>query len=199
MDLFLIFVSSALINNYVLTRFLGLCPFFGVSKRTEAAVGMGLAVTFVLALASAITWVFQLLLVELKLEFLQTMVFILVIASLVQFIEIVLKKAIPVIHSMLGIYLPMITTNCIILGAALLNIRENLGFLQSVVNGTGAGAGFLIAISMMSVVRERYENNPEVPRIFRGYPLALFSAGLMSIAFLGFQNLATGLEALIGR
>jgi len=199
-NLFFILIGSALINNFVLTQFLGLCPYFGVSRKTEAAIGMGIAVTFVMVIASAVTWVFyNLILVPLGMTFLQTVVFILVIASVVQFIEVFMKKTLAKIYSMLGIYLPMITTNCVIIGVALINIRDRFTFVQAVVNAVGAGAGFLLAIVLMAVIREKYDNHPDVPWIFQGFPLALFSAGLMSIAFLGFQNLIPGLQGLIGR
>jgi len=199
-NLFLIIVGSALISNFVLTQFLGLCPFFGVSRRSEGAIGMGLAVTFVMTIAAAVTWAFHTLVLErFDMRFLQTVVFILIISSVVQFIEVFMKKMVPSIYSMLGIYLPMITTNCAVIGVALINIRDQLTLIQSVLNAVGAGIGFLIAIVLMAVIREKYENHPEVPWAFRGFPLALFSAGLMSIAFLGFQNLAPGLRALMGR
>ncbi|MCL2599757.1 MAG: RnfABCDGE type electron transport complex subunit A [Treponema sp.] len=200
MDLFLILIGAALINNYVLTQFLGLCPYFGVSKKTEAAIGMGVAVTFVMVIAAAVTWVFynfvlvprDVPFLRSDLTFLQTVVFILVIASIVQFIEVFMKKTFAKIYSMLGIYLPMITTNCVIIGVTLINIRDQFTFIQAVVNAVGAGAGFLLAIVLMAVIREKYDNHPDVPWIFQGFPLALFSAGLMSIAFMGFQNLAIG-------
>ena len=193
MDLVLILVSAALINNFVLTQFLGLCPYFGVSKKTEAAVGMGLAVLFVMTIAAAITWtVYHLVLVPFGMTYLHTVVFILIIASVVQFIEVFMKKTLAKIYSMLGIFLPMITTNCVIIGVTLINIRDSHGFVHAIVNAVGAGAGFLLAIVLMSVIREKYDNHPEVPRVFQGFPLALFSAGLMSIAFMGFQNLVIG-------
>jgi len=193
MDLFLILIGAALINNYVLTQFLGLCPYFGVSRKTEAAIGMGLSVMFVMTLASIFTWLFyNFVLLPFGIEYLQTVVFILVIASIVQFVEVFMKKTFGKLYSMLGIYLPMITTNCVIVGVALINIRDQHGFVQAIVNAVGAGAGFLLAIVLMAVIREKYDNHPDVPRIFQGFPLALFSAGLMSIAFMGFQNLAIG-------
>jgi electron transport complex protein RnfA len=192
-SLFTVLIGAALINNFVFTQFLGLCPFFGVSRRTEAAMGMGLSVTFVLTIASAATWVFYFKVLEpLGLDYLKIMVFVLVIAAIVQFLEMYMKKAFKGLYAMLGIYLPMITTNCIITGVALLNVGSGYGFLASVVYALGAGLGFLLAIVLMSVVREKYENHPSVPRIFQGFPLALFAAGLMSIAFMGFQNLSIG-------
>ena len=193
MDLFLILLGAALINNYVLTQFLGLCPYFGVSRKTEAAIGMGLSVMFVMTLASIFTWLFyNLILLPLGMTYLQTVVFILVIASIVQFVEVFMKKTFGKLYSMLGIYLPMITTNCVIVGVALINIRDQFTLVQAIVNAVGAGAGFLLAIVLMAVIREKYDNHPDVPLIFQGFPLALFSAGLMSIAFLGFQNLTIG-------
>jgi len=193
MDLFLILIGASLINNFVLTQFLGLCPYFGVSRKTEAAIGMGLSVTFVMVIAAAVTWVFyNFVLLPFGIEYLQTIVFILVIASVVQFIEVFMKKTFAKIYSMLGIYLPMITVNCSIIGVALINIRDQHNFISAIVNAIGAGAGFFLAIVLMAVIREKYDNHPDVPRIFQGFPLALFSAGLMSIAFMGFQNLAIG-------
>ena len=193
MDLFLILIGAALINNYVLTQFLGLCPYFGVSRKTEAAIGMGLSVMFVMTLASIFTWLFyNFVLLPFGIEYLQTVVFILIIASIVQFVEVFMKKTFNKLYSMLGIYLPMITTNCVIVGVALINIRDQHNFVQAIVNAVGAGAGFLLAIVLMAVIREKYDNHPDVPWIFQGFPLALFSAGLMSIAFMGFQNLAIG-------
>jgi len=192
-DLFLILIGAALINNYVLTQFLGLCPYFGVSRKTEAAIGMGLSVMFVMTLASIFTWLFyNFVLLPFGIEYLQTVVFILIIASIVQFVEVFMKKTFNKLYSMLGIYLPMITTNCVIVGVALINIRDQHNFVQAIVNAVGAGAGFLLAIVLMAVIREKYDNHPDVPWIFQGFPLALFSAGLMSIAFMGFQNLAIG-------
>jgi len=193
MDLFLILIGAALINNYVLAQFLGLCPFFGVSRKTEAAIGMGLSVIFVMTLASIFTWIFyNFILLPLGITYLQTVVFILVIASIVQFVEVFMKKTFAKLYSMLGIYLPMITTNCVIVGVALINIRDQFSFIQMLVNSLGAGVGFLLAIVLLAVIREKYDNHPDVPWIFQGFPLALFSAGLMSIAFMGFQNLTIG-------
>ena len=193
MDLFLILIGATLINNYVLAQFLGLCPFFGVSRKTEAAIGMGLSVIFVMTLASIFTWIFyNFILLPLGITYLQTVVFILVIASIVQFVEVFMKKTFAKLYSMLGIYLPMITTNCVIVGVALINIRDQFSFIQMLVNSLGAGVGFLLAIVLLAVIREKYDNHPDVPWIFQGFPLALFSAGLMSIAFMGFQNLTIG-------
>ena len=190
MDVIVIFIGAALINNYVLTQFLGMCPFFGVSRKMETALGMGLSVLFVLTIASVVTHVFyNQVLVRLGIEYMQIIVFILIIASIVQFVEVYMKKTFRAIYDVLGIFLPLITVNCAIMGAALLNIRDNLTFVQAVFNSIGAGAGFLLAIVMLAAIREKYENHPDVPWVFQGFPLALFSAGLMSIGFMGFQGL----------
>jgi len=184
-----IIIGSVLVNNFVFMRFLGICPFLGVSRQLSTATGMGMAVVFVMTLASAITWVFHhLLLVPFGLEYLQTVVFILVIASLVQFVEMVIQKISPPLYQALGIYLPIITTNCAILGVALINVRQHYAFLESVVNGLAAGIGFTLAIVLFAGVRERLEF-ADVPPAMKGVPIALVSAGLMSVAFFGFQNL----------
>jgi electron transport complex protein RnfA len=193
MNLFLIFIGAALINNYVLTQFLGMCPFFGVSKKTETALGMGISVTFVLIIASAITFPFyKYVLLPLDIAYLQTVVFILIVASIVQFVEVYMKKMFRSLYSMLGIFLPLITTNCVILGTTLINIKNNFTFLEAIINSIGAGGGFLLAIVLLAAIREKYDNHPDVPWIFQGFPLALFSAGFMSIAFLGFLGLSVG-------
>jgi electron transport complex protein RnfA len=193
MSLFLIFIGAALINNYVLTQFLGMCPFFGVTKKTDTAVGMGLSVMFVMTLASVITLLFYTyVLVPLRLEYLRTITFILIIASIVQFLEMYMKKALGTLYATLGIFLPMITVNCVILGVTLINVRyiaDTHPLIESVANSLGAGAGFLLALVLLAAIREKYDNHPDVPWIFQGFPLALFSAGLMSIAFMGFQGL----------
>jgi len=190
MDIFLILIGAAFINNYVLVQFLGMCPFFGVSKKTETAIGMGLSVMFVMVLSSIMTYLFfQLVLVPLGITFLRTVVFILIIASIVQFVEVFMKKMFTALYSMLGIYLPLITVNCAIFGVALINIRDQFTFVEAVVNSVGAGAGFTLAMLMMAGIREKYDANPDVPELFKGFPLALFSAGLMSIAFMGFMGL----------
>ncbi|MCL2230620.1 MAG: RnfABCDGE type electron transport complex subunit A [Treponema sp.] len=195
MELFFILIGATLINNYVLVQFLGMCPFFGVSKKTETALGMGLSVMFVMTLASAITFLFYVYVLKpLKIEYLQTVSFILIIASIVQFIEVFMKKMFKVLYSMLGVYLPLITVNCAIFGVTLINIQkkyslENYSFLESIVNSIGAGAGFTLAMLLLAGIREKYDNNPDVPEVFKGFPLALFSAGLMSIAFMGFMGL----------
>ena len=190
MDIFLILIGAVFINNYVLVQFLGMCPFFGVSKKTESAIGMGLSVMFVMTLSSIMTYLFfRFILVPLDITFLRTVVFILIIASIVQFVEVFMKKMFTSLYSMLGIYLPLITVNCAIFGVALINIRDQLTFIQAVVNSLGAGAGFTLAMLLMAGIREKYEGNPDVPELFNGFPLALFSAGLMSIAFMGFMGL----------
>jgi electron transport complex protein RnfA len=193
MNVIFVFISAAFINNYVLTQFLGMCPFFGVSKKTESALGMGLSVLFVMTLASILTHFFyQLVLLPLNITYLQTLVFILIIACIVQFVEVFMKKTFRTLYAMLGIYLPMITTNCAIFGVTLINIKEKYTLIETIVNSIGAGGGFLLAMVLLAAIREKYDNHPDVPWIFRGFPLALFGAGLMSIAFLGFQGMVMG-------
>ena len=190
MDMFLILIGAALINNYVLVQFLGMYPFFGVSKKTETALGMGFSVMFVMMLSSVMTFLFfKFVLDPLGLTYLRTIVFILIIASIVQFVEVFMKKMFTGLYSMLGIYLPLITVNCAIFGVALINIRDEFTFAQAIVNSLGAGAGFTLAMLLMAGIREKYDVNPDVPELFKGFPLALFSAGLMSIAFMGFMGL----------
>jgi len=193
MNWFLIFIGAAFINNYVLAQFLGMCPFFGVSKKTEAALGMGLSVMFVMTIASAITFIFyRYILLPLDIAYLQTVAFILIIASIVQFVEVFMKKMFRTIYSLLGIYLPMITTNCIIFGVTLINIKNQYTFFEAIINSLGAGAGFMLSLVLLAVIREKYDKHPDIPWIFQGFPLALFSAGFMSIAFLGFQGFLAG-------
>lgn len=183
-------LGAILIENFVLVKFLGICPFLGVSKKTETAVGMGMAVIFTMTLASAITWfVNEYVLVLLKLEYMQTLAFILVIAALVQFVEMVLQKLMPALYNALGIYLPLITTNCAVLGVALLNIRNGYSFIESIVYGFMAGVGFTLAIVLFSTVRERVQFS-DYPKCFEGFPIALVSAALIAIAFMGFQGLS---------
>ena len=190
MKIFYIIISSMLVNNFVLSRFLGICSFLGVSKKTDTAFGMGLAVTFVMALASFMSWiVFNLILVPLHLEYLYTLAFILVIAALVQFIEMVIQKTNPGLYKALGIYLPLITTNCAVLAVAIINMNENYNLLESVVNGVSAALGYFLAIVLLSGIRERIDNNKNMPEALKGFPITLITAGLMSIAFLGFQGL----------
>lgn len=188
-NLFVIVVSAILVNNFVLSRFLGICPFLGVSRQVETATGMGMAVTFVMTMAGTITWaVSNFLLVPLGLEYLQTGAFILVIAALVQFVEFVLQKTSPTLYQALGVYLPLITTNCAVLGLALLNIQYKYGFIPSLVNSVAAALGFMLAIVLFAGIRERLELS-DIPKPFEGFPIALISASLMAIAFLGFSGL----------
>ena len=188
-ELLLIAIGSALVNNVVLSQFLGLCPFLGVSKKVETSAGMGAAVIFVITIASAVTsLVYTGILVNLHLEYLQTIVFILVIAPLVQFVEMFLKKSMPSLYEALGVYLPLITTNCAVLGVALTNVTKSYNFVQSVVNGIGISVGFTIAIVMLAGVREKIEHN-DVPYSFQGSPIVLITSGLMAIAFFGFSGL----------
>ncbi len=189
MNLIFIAIGAILVNNVVLTRFLGICPFVGVSKNIESSIGMGWAVMFVMTLASAISWIIQTyLLIPYQIEYLQTIFFILVIASLVQFIEMFVKKYSPALEKMLGIYLPLITTNCAVLGIAVININNKYTFVESLVNGLSAGIGFTLALVLMAGIRERLEKC-DVPMAFRGVPITFITASLMSIAFLGFQGL----------
>ena len=188
-ELLLIAIGSALVNNVVLSQFLGLCPFLGVSKKTETAAGMGVAVIFVITIASACTsLIYDHILVTLGIEYLQTIVFILVIVALVQFVEMFLKKNMVSLYQALGVYLPLITTNCAVLGVALTNVQEGYGFAESVVNGIGISTGFAIAIVLLSGIREKIEHN-DVPHAFKGSPIVLITASLMSIAFFGFSGL----------
>jgi len=188
--LFIVFLSAALVNNFVLTRFLGICPFIGVSRQLESAAGMGAAVTFVLLLSALVTWLIQKFILQpLDIVYLQTVFFILIIAALVQLLEMLLAKFSPVLQKMLGVYLPLITTNCIVLGAALINVRDYAGdLLSALANSLGAGLGFALILLVMSGIRERLDKTP-VPLAFRGVPIAFITAALMSIAFLGFSGL----------
>jgi len=190
MDIFFILIGATLINNYVLVQFLGMCPFFGVSKKTGTALGMGLSVMFVMTLSSAITYLFyDYVLVPFGITYLRTVVFILIIASIVQFVEVFLKKMFTGLYAMLGVYLPLITANCAIFGVTLINIKNEYTFIGVIVNSIGAGAGFTLAMILLAGIREKYEANLDIPEVFKGFPLALFSAGLMSIAFMGFLGL----------
>jgi len=187
--LLIILFSSILVNNFVMVRFLGICPFLGVSKQVETAVGMGMAVTFVMAIASAITYMVQaLILVPLGIEYMQTIAFILVIAALVQLVEMIIQKISPTLYQALGVYLPLITTNCAVLGVAILNIESGYNLLETIINGTGGALGFTLAIVLFAGVRERLELS-SISDVLKGFPIALITAGLMSIAFLGFQGL----------
>ena len=186
--IFAIILSAVLTNNFIFSQFLGCCPFLGCSSKIDTAAGMGLAVTFVMGLASAICWLVNLLLVQLGLQFLQTIAYILVIAALVQFIEMFLKKSIPSLYSALGIYLPLITTNCAVLGVVLLNVQNNYNFISSVVYGITGGLGFLLAIVLFASIRERLVF-ADYPKCWDGFPIALITAGLMALAFMGFSGL----------
>ncbi len=189
MNLILLILAGIFVNNYVLSQFLGICPFLGVSKKVETAAGMGVAVIFVMSLASAVAYlVYNLILVPLRIEYLYNIAFILVIASLVQFVEMFLKKAAPALYQALGVFLPLITTNCAVLGVAVLNMQKGYNFIESVLNGFGGATGFALAIVLFAGIRERIEDN-DTPKAFDGFPLALITAGLMSIAFLGFSGL----------
>ncbi len=188
-DYLLLFISTALVNNVVLVQFLGLCPTLGVSNKYETALGMGLATTFVLTLASGLSWIVnQWILLPLDLVYLRTLSFILVIAVVVQFTELVMAKTAPLLHRVLGLFLPLITTNCAVLGVALLNVNHQHTFLQSLIFGFGAACGFTLVLVLFSALRERI-NVADVPQPFRGAPIGLITAGLMSLAFMGFAGL----------
>ena len=188
-ELLAITLGAVLANNFIFSQFLGICPFLGVSKKVDTAIGMGLAVTFVMGLASAVCFlVDQFILVPLDLGYMQTVAFILVIASLVQFIEMFLQKSMPSLYTALGVYLPLITTNCAVLGVVLLNVQNNYNFISSVVYGITGGLGFLLAIVLFASIRERLVF-AEYPKAFEGFPIALVTAGLMALAFMGFSGL----------
>ena len=182
-------LGAILINNFIMSQFLGCCPFFGVSKKIDTAVGMGMAVTFVMGLASAVTYLINnFILVPLGLEFMQTVAFILVIATLVQFVEMFLMKSMPALYQALGVFLPLITTNCAVLGVALQNVQNSYNFAQSVVNGVATAIGYTVSIVLLAGIRERIEGN-DIPYNFQGSPIVLVTAGLMAIAFFGFSGL----------
>ena len=183
-----IVIAALLSQNFILVKFYGICPFMGVSKKIDTAIGMGMAVTFVMALASAACYLVNMALVALHLEFMQTVAFILVIATLVQVVEMFLKKSVPALYKALGVYLPLITTNCAVLGVVLVNVQEGYNFLLSVVNGAAGGLGFTLAIVLFASVRERV-NQAECPDCFKGFPIALITAGLMALSFMGFSGL----------
>ena len=184
-----ILLSAVLTQNFILVKFYGICPFMGVSKKTDTAIGMGMAVTFVMAIASAATWaVNKFLLLPFNLGYMQTVAFILVIASIVQFVEMFLKKFVPALYQALGIFLPLITTNCAVLGVALVNVQKGYDFIQSVINGAAGGLGFTVAIVLFASIRERVDKT-DCPECFKGFPIALISAGLMALAFMGFSGL----------
>ena len=187
--IFVFAINAVLVENLCLVKFLGICPFLGVSKKTDTAIGMGLAVTFIMTLSSFITWlVYHFILVPAGLDYLRTVAFILVIAALVQFVETALKKMLPSLYSALGIYLPLITTNCAVLGIAITNITENYGLLYSVLNGLFCALGFTLAIWLFSCVRERIEHC-DIPKAFGGFPIALVTAALLSFTFMGFSGM----------
>ncbi len=183
-----ILIAALLSENFILVKFYGICPFMGVSKKIDTALGMGMAVTFVMALASAICYGLNLALVALGLEYMQTVTFILAIASLVQVVEMFLKKFVPALYKALGVFLPLITTNCAVLGVVLVNVQEGYNFLLSTVNGAAGGLGFTLAIVLFASVRER-TNKAECPECFKGFPIALITAGLLALAFMGFSGL----------
>ncbi len=184
-----ILLSALLTENFILVKFYGICPFMGVSRKTDTALGMGMAVTFVMALASAACWaVDQLILVPLDLTYMQTVAFILVIAAIVQVVEMFLKKSVPSLYQALGIFLPLITTNCAVLGVTLVNVQKGYDFLRSVVNGACGGLGFTLAIVLFASIRQRADK-ADCPKCFKGYPLALISAALLALAFMGFSGL----------
>ena len=197
-QLFTIALGAILVNNFIFAQFLGICPFMGVSKKVDTALGMGLAVTFVMGLASAVCWVInEYLLINPaiygdgpNLAFMQTIAFILVIAALVQFVEMFLKKNVPSLYQALGIYLPLITTNCAVLGVVLLNVQNTYNFIESVVYGITGGLGFLLAIFLFASVRERLDATMECPKAFEGFPIALVTAGLLALSFMGFSGLS---------
>ena len=188
MDILGIILSALLTENFILVKFYGICPFMGVSKKIDTALGMGMAVTFVMALASAACYGVNLLLVALELSYMQTVVFILVIASIVQVVEMFLKKSIPALYKALGVFLPLITTNCAVLGVVLVNVQKGYDFLRSVVHGAAGGLGFTLAIVLFASVRERVAQ-AECPECFKGFPIALITAGLLALAFMGFSGL----------
>jgi electron transport complex protein RnfA len=193
--LIIILLSAVFINNYVLSRFLGICPFLGVSKKLDSATGMSLAVIFVMMMATAVTWPIQMFLLNPNnLGYLQTIVFILVIAALVQLVEIVLKRYIPALHSSLGVYLPLITTNCAVLGVTILNIDEGYTFAEAMVNSLGSGLGFFLAMVMFSGVRSKIEG-ADIPKSFKGLPITLMAASITSLSFLGFGGVIENLFA----
>ena len=193
-EILIIMFSVILTNNFVLAQFLGICPFLGVSKKLDSAVGMGVAVTFVMVLASAVTWPIQVYILDnFGIGYLQTIVFILVIAALVQLVEMTLKKYMPPLYSALGVYLPLITTNCAVLGVAIMNIDEGYNFVESLVCAFGAGIGFLLAMVQFAGVREKMENCKGIPDCFQGVPITLISASILSMAFMGFSGVVEGI------
>ena len=184
-----IIIAALLSQNFILVKFYGICPFMGVSKKTDTALGMGMAVTFVMAIASAACYAVNLLLVKLNVTYMQTVAFILVIASIVQVVEMFLKKAVPALYKALGVFLPLITTNCAVLGVVLVNVQNGYSFLISVINGAAGGLGFTLAIVLFASLRERVDK-ADCPECFKGYPLALIAAGFLALAFMGFSGLS---------
>ena len=191
-EILMILLGAVLINNFVLIKFMGICPFLGVSKKLDSAVGMSVAVIFVMTIATAVTYPIYTYLLYPNFAYLQTLVFILVIAALVQLVEIVLKKYIPALHATLGVYLPLITTNCAVVGVSILNIDEGYTYFQSIINSIGAGVGFLVAMVLFNGVRQRIEGN-DIPKTFQGLPSTLIAASIVSLAFMGFSGVVEGL------
>ena len=195
-ELLMIMMSVILVDNFVLAKFLGICPFLGVSKKLDSAVGRGVAVTFVMVLATLVTWPIQILILDPNgIGYMQTIVFILVIAGLVQLVEMTMKKYMPPLYSALGVYLPLITTNCAVLGVCVLNITEGYGFVQSIFNSLGGGIGFLLAMVLFAGLRGRLENNKLVPEAFKGAPITLVTASILSLSFMGFSGMVDGIFA----
>ncbi len=189
MEYILLFISASIVNNFVLSRFLGICPFIGVSKKLDTSIGMSLAVIFVMGVAGIVTWIIQYAILNpFKLDYLQTIIFILVIAALVQFVEMVIEKTSPALYSSLGIFLPLITTNCAVLGSAILNIQNGFGFVKMLIFTIGSAAGFAISLIIFAGIRERIELS-DIPFYFRGLPITLITAGILSLAFMGFSGL----------
>lgn len=192
-ELLMIMMSVVLVNNFVLSQFLGICPFLGVSKKLDSATGMGIAVTFVMVLATAVTWPIQILLLDkYNIGYLQTVVFILVIAALVQLVEMILKKFIPALHKSLGVFLPLITTNCAVLGVTIMNINNTYTYVQSLCNAIGAGVGFLLAMVLFAGMRQKMET-ANTPAAFKGVPLVLIGASILSLSFMGFNGVVNGI------
>lgn len=192
MSIFTLALGAILVENFIFSQFLGICPFMGVSKKVDTATGMGLAVIFVMGVASAVCYGVDIVLHYMGLDYMQTVAYILVIASLVQFVEMFLQKAMPAMYDALGIYLPLITTNCAVLGAALMNTQNDNNFIESVIYGVTGGIGFLLAIFLFASVRERMEVTTDCPKAFEGFPIALMSGGLIALAFMGFSGLSIG-------
>ena len=188
-NMFVIVLSMVLVNNYPLAQFLGICPFLGVSKDLDSAKGMGIAVTFVMVLATAATWPIMQVLNKFEIAYLQTIVFILVIASLVQLVEMFMKKSMPALYKSLGIFLPLITTNCAVLGVCITNIDNNYNYIEALVNSFGAGIGFLVAMIIFAGIRSRLVDQSKMPKSFQGVPIALITAAILSLSFMGFQGL----------